>query len=292
MRDELRAEINEFLSSRRARITPDQAGIPLDGTARRVPGLRREEVARLAGISVDYYVLLERGNLSGASEDILVALSQALQLDEAERIHLRNLARGNRHSPQPPGSRPPRISPTVRGVLTAITQTPAWVRNGHFDILATNFLGRALYDPIYRELPTRPNTARHCYLGGSATEFWVDHDQFAEDFAARLRMEAAVTHVDPQLRELIEELLAGSASFRRHWKSADVALLRSGLKRFRHPAVGQLDLNYETMNLNSAPGLVLSVYLPRPGSDTAERLAHLGRWAMTQSFAPTGGALQ
>lgn len=292
MKDGLRTEINEFLFSRRARLTPGQVGLPLDGTARRVPGLRREEVAQLAGISVDYYVLLERGNLSNASEDILAALARALQLDEAERIHLRNLARASRRRRTSGNSPPAQVSATVRRMLDAITETPAWLRNGYFDILATNGLGRALYDPIYRDLPTRPNTARHCYLGASAREFWVDHDQFAEDFAARLRMEAAVKHVDPQLRDLIRELLAGSETFRRHWKSADVTLLRSGLKRFRHPVVGQLDLNYETMNLNSAPELVLSVYLPRPGSGAAGRLARLGEWAQTQSFGSTGGALQ
>lgn len=292
MRDEFRTEINEFLSSRRARITPAQAGIALDGTARRVPGLRREEVARLAGISVDYYVLLERGNLSGASEDILNALARALQLTEAEQIHLSNLAEVSQRVHGQDRQQPTRVHPRVREILDAVTATPAWARNGQFDILATNRLGRALYDPIFRELPDRPNTARHCYLGDSAADFWVDRGQFTEDFAARLRMESAVRHTDPRLRELISELLARSETFRRQWRSRDVTLLHSGLKRFQHPVVGRLDLNYETMNLNSAPGLVLSVYLSRPGSGTAERLRHLGQWASTQSFAGGGGAIE
>ncbi|MGP6173839.1 MmyB family transcriptional regulator [Corynebacterium sp. A21] len=292
MSEELKEEINEFLSSRRARLTPQLAGIPLDGTARRVPGLRRGEVADLAGISVDYYVLIERGNLSGASADILAALARALQLDEAERIHLANLARASRRDHGVAKRKPLRITPMMQGILDAITETPAWIRNEQFDILGTNVLGRALYDPIYRELPDRPNTARHCYLGESAESFWVDRDQFSEDFAARLRMEAAVTHVDPALKELLDELLRKSETFRRRWDTADVALLRSGLKRFHHPAVGQLDLNYETMNLNSVPGLVLSVYLPRPGSDAAAKLVALGEWARTQSFAPESRALE
>src|SRR5690242_7504738 len=189
---DLRKDIREFLSSRRARIAPEQAGLPAYGGNRRVKGLRREEVALLAGVSVDYYVRMERGGLAGASDGVLEALASALQLDEAERDHLFHLAR---QSENPSGPRRRRPAVTVRStlqqVLDAISDAPAWIGNGRYDVLAMNQLGRALYSPVLAD-PRRPaNTARFLYLApAAAKDFFVDYDQIARDVAAKLRMEA------------------------------------------------------------------------------------------------------
>jgi len=280
-----RTEVREFLSSRRARISPEQAGLPAFGGNRRVKGLRREEVALLAGVSIDYYVRMERGNLAGASESVLNALVNALQLDEAERDHLFALARaagpGRRRPHTPPGA----VRPVIQQVLDAITDTPAWVRNGRHDILAMNRLGRALYAPVLAN-PRRPaNTTRFVYLDPMAREFFVDWERIANDAAAMLRLEAGRNPHDPALIKLVGELSTQSDIFRRRWASHDVQFHRSGQKRLRHPVVGQLDLNFESMDLPSEPGLTLNVYTATPDSPTADALKMLASWAATQELA-------
>ncbi|MEU6644062.1 helix-turn-helix transcriptional regulator [Saccharomonospora sp. NPDC046836] len=281
-----RAEVREFLSSRRARITPEQAGLPSYGGKRRVKGLRREEVAMLAGVSVDYYVRMERGNLSGASESVLDALGRALQLDEAERDHLFALARAA--EPGRGGRRRAEattVRPAVQQVLDAISDAPAWVRNGRHDILAMNRLGRALYAPVLAD-PHRPaNTTRFVYLDPAAREFFVDWDRIANDAAAMLRLEAGHNPCDRALIELVGELSTRSELFRQRWASHDVQFHRSGRKRLRHPVVGQLDLNFESMELPSEPGLSLNVYTAAPDSPTADGLKMLASWAATQDLA-------
>ncbi|MFD2077514.1 Helix-turn-helix domain-containing protein [Actinopolymorpha cephalotaxi] len=278
-----RAEVREFLSTRRARITPEQAGLPAYGGNRRVKGLRREEVAMLAGVSVDYYVRMERGNLSGASESVLDALSRALHLDEAERQHLYALARTA--EPGPRRRTPPTtVRPTVQLVLDAISDAPAWVRNGRHDIVAMNRLGRALYAPVLAD-PRRPaNTTRFIYLDPAAQDFFVDWDRVANDAAAMLRLEAGRNPHDRKLIELVGELSTRSEIFRRRWASHDVQYHRSGRKRLRHPVVGQLDLNFESMELPSEPGLTLNVYTASPGTPTADGLKMLASWAATQDL--------
>jgi len=276
------AEVREFLSSRRARITPEQAGLPAYGGNRRVKGLRREEVAMLAGVSIDYYVRMERGNLAGASESVLDALAHALQLDEAERDHLFALARaaGPGHSRRrtPPTS----VRPATQQVLDAITDTPAWIRNGRHDIVAMNRLARALYAPLLAD-PRRPvNTTRFVYLDPSAHEFFVDWERVAADAAAMLRLEAGRNPHDPALIKLVGELSTQSEIFRKRWASHDVQFHRSGRKRLRHPVVGELDLNFESMELPSEPGLTLNVYTAAPDSPTADALKMLASWAATQ----------
>jgi len=282
-----RAEVREFLSSRRARITPAQAGLPAYGGNRRVKGLRREEVAMLAGVSVDYYVRMERGNLSGASESVLDALARALQLDEAERDHLFDLAKAaepGRHRRTTP---PATVRPAVQQVLDAIADAPAWVRNGRHDILAMNRLGRALYAPVLAD-PRRPaNTTRFVYLDPAAREFFVDWDRIANDAAAMLRLEAGRSPHDRKLIELVGELSTQSEIFRKRWASHDVQFHRSGRKRLRHPVVGQLDLNFESMELPSEPGLTLNVYTAAAGSPAADGLRMLASWAATQDL-PVG----
>lgn len=278
--DALKDEIKEFLTSRRARITPRQVGLSLDHTARRVPGLRREEVADLAGISTEYYVVLERGNLKNASPQVLAGVARALLLDEDETTYLHHLARVSRAGSDAPDPLPAStVTPRIQSVVDSFSDGPAWVRNDYMDILATNGIARVLYDPIFTAIPERPNTARHLFLAPGARQFWLDADYYAEAFAAKLRMESAARAGDPQLESLVDELTRHSEQFRTHWSGAEVNLFRNGIKRFAHPVAGRLEFHFETMDLNSAPGLVLSVYLPAD-RDTAERLTVLQRWAV------------
>lgn len=278
---DLRTDIREFLTSRRARISPEQAGLPAYGGNRRVAGLRREEVAILTGVSVDYYVRLERGNLAGASESVLDALANALKLDEAERKYLFDLARTSGSARRTARKKPGAVRPAVLQVLDAMTDAPAWVRNARHDIIAANSMGRALYSPVFDD-PRRPvNTTRFTYLNPAAREFWRDYDQVANDAAAMLRLEAGRNPHDPELIQLVGELSTQSELFRERWASRDVVFHRSGLKRLHHPVVGDLDLNYESMELRSEPGLVMNVYTAPAGSPTADALRLLASWAAT-----------
>jgi len=248
-----------------------------------VPGLRREEVALLAGVSVDYYTRLERGNLNGASDSVLEALARALQLDDAERAHLFDLARAanagggirrRRATPQ-------RVRPGVQRVLDAITGAPAWIRNGRADVLTTNRLGRALYAPVFED-PTRPaNTARFAFLDPRATDFYADWEGTASDMVAVLRAEAGRNPYDRGLTDLVGELSTRSAAFRTGWAAHNVRFHRAGVKRLHHPVVGDLDLTYEAMELPSDPGLTLLVYTAEPGSPTQDALDLLASWAAT-----------
>jgi hypothetical protein len=280
-----RTEVRDFLASRRARLTPARAGLPDFGGHRRVSGLRREEVAFLAGISVDYYTRLERGNLKGVSESVLDALTRALQLDDAERVHLFDLARvanatatRRRRSAAP---RQPRIRAGVQQVLDAMVGAPAWIRNGRSDFLAANQLGRALYTPIFDD-PVRPaNTARFLFLSPRARRFYRDWAQTANDMVGILHGEAGRNPYDPGLTALIGELSTRSEDFRVRWAAHDVHLHRTGFKRLHHPVVGDLDLDYEAMDFASDPGLTLLVYTATAGSPTHDALALLASWAAT-----------
>jgi transcriptional regulator with XRE-family HTH domain len=284
---DLSAEIRDFLSTRRARITPDQAGLPAYGGNRRVKGLRREEVAMLAGVSVDYYVRMERGSLAGASESVLNSLAGALRLDEAERAHLLALARESGHHTTPRKRPAGTVRPAVQHVLDAMTDAPAWVRNGRHDIVAMNSLARALYCPVLAD-PRRPaNTTRFVYLDPAARDFFVDYDRIANDAAAMLRLEAGRNPRDKALIELVGELSTRSELFRQRWASHDVTFHRSGQKRLRHPVVGQLDLDFEGMELTSSPGLQLNVYSAPPGTPTADGLKLLAFWAASQDELAT-----
>jgi transcriptional regulator with XRE-family HTH domain len=286
---DVRSEIREFLSSRRARIAPGQAGLPAYGGNRRVKGLRREEVALLAGVSVDYYVRMERGSLAGASDGVLDALASALQLDEAERDHLFHLAR---QSGAPSGRRRRKpavaVRPALQQVLDAISGAPAWIRNGRHDVLAMNQLARALYSPVLAD-PRRPaNTTRFVYLQPDAAEkFFVDYDQISRDAAAMLRMEAGRNPHDEELIALVGELSTRSELFRQRWASQDVRFHRSGRKRLHHPVVGQLALDFEAMELPAEPGLQLNVYTAAAGTPTADGLALLASWAASQESLAT-----
>jgi transcriptional regulator with XRE-family HTH domain len=278
-----RAEIKEFLSSRRARLTPEQAGLPVyGGNRRRVKGLRREEVALLAGVSVDYYVRIERGNLAGASEGVLEALSRALQLDDAERDHLYALARESDASPVRRRTQTKALRPALQQILDAITDVPAWIRNGNFDVVAANRMSHALYMSMFAD-PGRPaNTARFVFLDPASREFFVDWDRAADDIAASLRLQAGKNPHDKALTQLIGELSTRSETFRTRWAAHNVRFHRSGTKKLHHPVVGDLEIDFEAMEFPSDPGLTMVVYTAPPDSPTADAFKLLASWAATQ----------
>ena len=282
------SEVREFLVSRRARITPQQAGLPAYGSNRRVTGLRREEAAMLAGVSIDYYTRLERGNLAGASESVLDALARALQLDEAERAHLFDLARTANATPVTRRrTTSNRVRPGVQRVLDAMTGAPAWIRNGRADILATNALGRALYAPVFDD-PVRPaNTARFTFLSPQGKEFYRDWDRTSRDMVAILRAAAGRDPYDKALSDLIGELSTRSEAFRTRWAAHDVRLHRTGVKHFRHPVVGRLDLTFDAMEIPTDPGITLTAYTAEPGTPSEENLKLLASWAATMEEEAT-----
>ncbi|MFI0226779.1 helix-turn-helix transcriptional regulator [Streptomyces lydicus] len=281
-----REDVREFLASRRAKITPQQAGLPAYGGNRRVPGLRREEVAMLAGVSVDYYNRLERGNLSGVSESVLDALGRALQLDDAERSHLHNLARTANTSPAK-RRRPARqrISASLHRVLDAMTDAPAFIRNGRLDILAVNPLGRALYSPLYADAARPVNIARFQFLHPDGPDFFPDWEISVHTTVALLRTQAGRNPYDKALTDLIGELVTRSAEFRTAWAAHNVRLHHTGTKRFHHPVIGDLELSFEAMELPANPGLTLTAYSAEPHSPSHDGLKLLASWAATSEPA-------
>jgi transcriptional regulator with XRE-family HTH domain len=284
-----RTEIRDFLSSRRAKITPEQAGLPAYGGRRRVPGLRREEVALLAGVSVDYYTRLERGDLKGASDSVLDAVASALRLDEPERAHLNNLAQAANNAQRVRRRRPLQegLRPTIQRILDAMTGAPAYVRNGRRDILAANRLGYALYSELYLD-PARPvNVARFVFLNPRARTFFLDWTSAANDMVAALRAEAGKNPYDRELSVLVGELSTRSEEFATRWAAQNVRFHRSGFKQIRHPIVGDLQLSYEAMDLPADPGLSLIVYSAEPGSTTEDALNLLASWTVTDEKSMT-----
>ncbi len=283
VRADVRSQIREFLSSRRARISPEQAGLPVyGGDRRRVPGLRRSEVASLAGISPEYMTKLERGNATGVSESVLEGLAHALQLDEAERAHLEDLLR-TAGSTRPPRRRPARqrVRPAVQRILDSMTGAPAFALNGRLDVLAANELGMALYSPVFVG-PLRPaNTARFVFLDQHATEFFRDYDKAANDTVALLRAEAGRDPYDRDLSDLIGQLSTRSEDFRRRWAAHNVRIHTSGVKLLRHPVVGDLDLPFESLPLPADRSQSLLIYTAESGSPTQDALHVLASWAAT-----------
>ncbi|MGX6607936.1 helix-turn-helix domain-containing protein [Micromonosporaceae bacterium Da 78-11] len=282
-----RDEVKAFLSSRRARITPERAGLTSYSRNRRVPGLRRSEVADLAGVSVEYYAQLERGNLAGASDSVLDALARALHLDEAEQAHLADLARAAgpaaRSRRRPPVAQ---IRPDVARLLELMTDMPAFVGNGRGDVLAANPLAQALYAPMYED-PARPaNHARFAFLNPRARTFWRDWDRIAGDTVAMMRTEAGRDPYDRALTDLVGELSTRSEDFRTRWAAHDVRLHRTGLKQFHHPAVGDLDLSFETMQLTADPRLTMTLLSAPAGSAADDTLRVLAGWAATRHPPP------
>ena len=281
-----RADVREFLVSRRARLTPEQVGV-LGGGNRRVPGLRRSEVASLAGLSVEYYAKIERGDIAGASAAVLEAIAGALRLDDTERVHLFDLARvadgipaSGRPRRRPARSGAPR--PSLSWTLEAFTDAVAFVRNPRQDLLATNTLGRAFYAPVLGAGGRTPNLARFQFLDPASHDFYPDWDRFAEMCVAIMRAEAGRDPHDRALQDLVGELSTRSDLFRSLWGAHDVRTHGSGTKRFNHPVVGEVVLAYEELAITTDPGQILMVYTAEPGSPSAERLRLLSSWAMTE----------
>ena len=275
-----RDDVSEFLASRRARLTPQDVGLS-SGSSRRVPGLRREEVAVLAGVSIDYYTRLERGNLTGVSDAVLEAVARALQLDEAERAHLLDLARNANNASTPRPRRPSRpiVRPGMQRLLDAMTDAPTVVRNGRLDVIATNALGRALLSPAFTDESTPTNLARFTFIDPNGRDFFVDWDDVANTTVAILRTEAGRDPSDRNLTDLIGELATRSDDFRVRWAAHNVRLHDHGTKRFHHPVVGDLALTFEELPLPADPGLTMTAYTAEPGSASSDALHLLARWA-------------
>ena len=273
-------DLGEFLTSRRAKVTPEQAGLPSYGQ-RRVPGLRREEVASLAGVSVDYYKRLERGNAPGASDSVLEALAGALQLDDAERAHLHDLARAaNPVAPKPRRRAHQKVRPAVMRIVDSLN-SPAIVRNSCVDYLAANALGRALYAPVF-DSPEQPaNSARFAFLDPAARDFYADWEKTAKDLVAHLRSEAGRNPYDRGLSDLVGELSTRSQEFRTWWAAHNVRYHQTGIKRLRHPVVGDLELSYEVLELPADEDMTISVYSAEPHSRDQEALDLLASWTAT-----------
>jgi transcriptional regulator with XRE-family HTH domain len=277
-----RNEIRDFLISRRAKITPEQAGLAAYGRNRRVSGLRREEVAMLAGISVEYYTRLERGNASGVSEDVLEGIARALHLDEAERMHLLDLVR-TINTTRPARRRPTQegVRPIVQRIVDGMSEMPAYVRNGRLDILYANRLGDALYSELFTD-PVRPtNMARFIFLNRRATEFFHDWEGIANDAVAILRAEAGRDPYDRRLSDLIGKLSTRSEEFRVRWGAHNVKLHCTYVKSLHHPLVGDLTLAYESLHLPADPGQRILVYTAEPDSPSHHALSLLASWTST-----------
>jgi transcriptional regulator with XRE-family HTH domain len=284
-----RAEVRQFLSTRRGRITPEQAGLEPYGGRRRVPGLRREEVARLAGVSVDYYTRLERGNLTGVSDSVLDAIAGALELDRAEHDHLYDLARaantsGRKRAASAAGSAPSGVRPELQYLLDTITGAPAFIGNNRMDIVAANTLGYALYSDMYRGTARPANHSRFIFLDPRSQDFYPDWDRAANVNVAILRREAGRSPHDKGIAELVGELSMRSDEFRTRWAAHNVRRHYAGTKFFKHPVVGILELNYQVLGLEEDPGHTLTVYPATPGSPSDQALKLLASWAVTENI--------
>ena len=284
-----RTELRNFLSTRRARISPEAAGLAAAGGHRRVPGLRREEVAMLAEVSVEYYTRLERGRASGVSDSVLNSIGDVLQLDDVEQSHLRRLIRGASADAAVQGRPAPQeLRPSLHYLLDAIEGAPAFIRDGRLNLLGANELGRSLYSPHYRAHaeaagPTEEggvqaagaNIARFVFLDEGARTFYTDWEKVAGDIVATLHAEAGRVPDDGELRELVAELGSGSGHFRRLREAHDVMDQRAGILRLHHPVVGDVEVFMEATPLAADPGLTLVVLPVAPGSPSARALARL-----------------
>lgn len=268
----IRSEIREFLTSRRGRITPDQAGLPNYGGRRRVSGLRREEVALLAGISVEYYTQIERGNVRGVSEDVLEALCRALRLDDIERTHLFDLARAAKQLPARRRTPAITVRPSVQRVLDTITDGAAFIRNPRADFVTGNRLAYALYADAFTTLDRPVSLPRFVFLDPKARVFYRRWDQLASATAGTLRAEAARDPYDAELAQLVGELSMRSDDFRRMWATHDVDQYRHGTQYVHHDQVGDLELAYESFDLAGDIALTLIVYTAEPGSPSQAAL--------------------
>ena len=270
-----RAEIREFLRTRRAKLRPEDTGLPNFGGIRRVPGLRREEVALLAGVSVEYYTRLERGGMAGVSDSVLDALVRALHLDDAERAHLFDLARAAGPAPKSLRKKRGQVSPSLQRLLDGMTGVPAFIRNGRLDVLAINALGQMLYSEAFATAQRPVNLARFCFLDQGAHRLYPDWQVAANTAVALLHTEAGRDPTDEGLTELVGELSTKSGEFRKLWARHDVRLHHSGYKEFRHPSVGDLRLSMDALELPAQKGLTLTAYSAEPNTPSEARMRRL-----------------
>lgn len=287
-----KSEVRDFITSRRARITPGEVGLTAYG-ARQVPGLRREEVATLAGISVDYYNRMERGNLAGVSEGVLEAVAGALRLDEAERAHLFDLARASKTRAASRRRTPTRrtVRPSVEWMIEAMTGAAAFVVNSRQDILAANHLGREFYAPMF-ESPAPANMARFTYLDPRAKDFFTDWNRAAQECVAALRTQVGHDPFNRDLSDLVGELSTRCEEFAAFWATHDVRLHRTAEKNFHHPLVGELTLRYERLSVTADHGLEIFAYMAEPGSRSAEAFNFLASYAAGRSDSPRGASAE
>ncbi|MBT2501711.1 helix-turn-helix transcriptional regulator [Curtobacterium sp. ISL-83] len=284
---DFQAELRGFLTAHRNRLSPEQAGVPHFAGSRRVPGLRREEVAYIAGISVDYYTRLEQGKSTGVSEDVLESIARALQLNDVERDHLMSLTRSIRSSrairrPVPPA---PKVRAATQAVLDALT-VPAFLQNSRLDVLAANELGWSIYPPARELGPGRYNHLRYVFLDPRAREFFRDWDFDTNNGVAVLKAALAEEPEDQTTMNLVGELSSKSARFRTLWAAHEVLRYRHGAKQYRHPLVGDLDFSFESFSVNGEPGLTMAVYVYEPNSPTAEAVQLLANWSGTSADRP------
>ncbi|WP_328873483.1 helix-turn-helix transcriptional regulator [Streptomyces sp. NBC_00287] len=284
-----RAELSEFLRTRRARLKPEDVGLPDFGRHRRVPGLRREELAQLAGVSVAYYTRLEQGNGRNVSAEVLDSIARALRLSDAEHAHLTHLAKPKQHKKKQAG-RTQHVRPALQHLLDSMTDVPAYVTGRRSDVLAWNRMASALFGD-WGQLPAQErNWARLVFLNRDSRELFVDWDQKAYDMVSFLRMDAGCHPDDPLLSALVGELSVKSEEFRRLWATHDVKEKSYGVKRLRHPLVGELTLSFESFRLADDGEQILITYHAEPGSPAAEALRLLASWGTDATRAGTGAA--
>ena len=281
-------DLSEFLTSRRAKLTPQQIGLPDFGGRRRVPGLRREEVALVAGMSAEYYKRLERGSAAGVSDAVLDGISRALMLDDAEHAHLYDLVRTANAGAHPQRrratTRTQQLTAGMQQTIDAMSTVPVYVQNGRLDTIATNALGHALFSEMLDGSPQSSpvNAARFTFLDARAHTFYQDWEKNARQIVAILRAEAGRSPYDRQLSDLVGELSTRSDRFRTLWGAHDVREHRTGIKSIRHPIVGDLDLTFQSMDLSSDRGLTMLVYSAEPGSPSLHGLQLLSNWVATK----------
>ncbi|SER60124.1 Helix-turn-helix domain-containing protein [Lentzea albida] len=272
-------ELREFLRSRRARVTPEEAGLPVFPGSRRVPGLRREEVAQLAGVSVDYYVRLERGKNVNVSESVLDALARALRLNETERAHLYTVAKPTRKSQALP---PQRVRPGLRRAVDSMPDVPVMLLGRRTDVLATNALARALYKDFEAAPPHERNMIRFIFLDPAARELYDDWEGNARLAVASLHVYAGRHPHDPRLAALVGELSVRDNDFRRWWADNDVYRHAHGSKSLHHPVVGDITLAYESLTVDADPEMSLALHTVEPGSPSEQNLRLLASWALAE----------
>lgn len=281
-------DLNEFLTTRRAKLSLAQAGLPDYGGRRRVPGLRREEVALLAGMSAEYYKRLERGNATGVSEAVIDGVSRALQLTEAEHSHLYDLVRtanAGAHPVRRRKARKTQITAGMQQTIDAMSTVPVLVQNGRLDAVATNNLGHALFSEMFENARPPVNAARFLFLNTNAQTFYPDWEGNARQIVGILRAEAGRSPYDRDLSDLVGELSTRSDLFRKLWGAHDVREHRTGIKQIHHPIVGDLDLTFQSMDLASDRGLQMLVFSAEPGSPSQDRLQLLANWVHTHHLS-------